>query len=168
MTPRPLLILIVFILGALAATALGFGVYTVPNHGGPAYGELQDVLQHALGDTEPSLPGPPRTLPVEPLGADSGAAARDWPPSPATDSAPATWLAGAVAASPAAIRAWLGPAVLATSSTRGDTVRTVLWRLTLERGCPLMSRFEATSVGRAERTTRFIALASNCPAPRPR
>jgi hypothetical protein len=163
MTPRPVPTLIVFLLGALAAMALGFGVYTVPNHGGPAYGDLQDLLQRALGDPEPALPGPPRGLPVQPPGADSEAARPDWPPSPERDSVVAAWLAGAVAADPAAMRAWLGPAVLATSSTRGDTVRTVLWRMTLHHGCPLLSRLDATSVGRASGSTRFVSLASNCP-----
>jgi len=168
MTPRPVPTLIVFLLGALAAMALGFGVYTVPNHGGPAYGDLQDLLQHALGDREPLLPGPPRTLPVQSLGADSGPSTPDWPPSPQRDSVVAAWLAGAVAADSAAMRSWLGPAVLATSSARGDTVRTVLWRVTLHHGCPLLSRLDATSVGRASGNTRFVSLVSTCPRRAPR
>jgi len=153
---------------ALAAglvMAFLFGMYTTPNHGGPAYGSLEALLERALGDSPTPLPGPPRKLPVQPLGPDSSPPGSDWPPMPEVDSVPAAWLAAAVAADRDAVRAWLGPAVLATSSTAGDTARTVLWRLTLRPGCPVVSRFEATSVGRASRTTRFTALASSCPRP---
>jgi hypothetical protein len=167
MTPRRIPTLITFALAAGVATVFFFGMYTTPNHGGPAYGDLEILLERALGDSATPLPGPPRGLPVQSLGADSGPAGTDWPPSPESDSAPAAWLAAAVAADRDAIRAWLGPAVLATSTTVGDTVRTVLWRLSLHRGCPFVSRLDATSVGRATRSTRtrFIDLGSSCPGP---
>jgi hypothetical protein len=168
MTPRRLPTIVAFGITAAVAIAFGFGMYTTPNHGGPAYGDLEDLLQRALGDSVPPLPGPPRALPVQPLGADSGAAGHDWPPRPESDPETSAWLAAAIAGDPAAIRAWLGPAVLATSSAEGDTVRTVLWRVTLRRGCPLVSRFWATSIGRTERSTRFVSLSSDCPRLAPR
>jgi hypothetical protein len=165
MTARRIPTLVAVTLAAGVGAMFLFGMYTTPNHAGPAYGDLESLLERALGDSPPPLPGPPRGLPVESIGADSGRATADWPPSPESDSAPAEWLAAAVAADRDAIRAWLGPAVLATSSMSGDTVRTVLWRLSLRRGCPFVSRLEAVSVGRATRTTRFVSLASNCPRP---
>ena len=165
MTPRRVPTLIGITLATAVAMVFLFGMYTVPNHGGPAYGDLADLLERALGDSAAPLPGPPRTLPVQPIGAESGRSPQDWPPRPESDSGPTAWLAGAIAADLAAIRAWLGPAVLSTSSSRGDTVRTVFWRLSLRHGCRLVSRLEATSVGRTTGTTRFIALASNCPGP---
>ena len=140
MTPRRIPTLIAVALAAGVGMVFLFGMYTTPNHAGPAYGDLEDLLARALGDSSPPLPGPPRGLPVEPAGADSGAGTPDWPPSPGSDPAAAEWLAAAVAADRDAVRAWLGPAVLATSSAAGDTARTVLWRLTLRRGCPFVSR----------------------------
>jgi hypothetical protein len=163
MTPRRVPSLAAFALAATVAIAFGFGMYTRPNHGGPAYGELEDLLEHGLGDSAPPLPGPPRTLPVQVLGGDAGASRPDWPPSPGSDPGVTDGLAGAIAADRDAVRAWLGPAVLATSNTVGDTVRTVLWRLTLHRGCPPVSRLQATSVGRATGATRFVSLTSDCP-----
>ena len=163
MTPRRTPTLVAFTLAAGAGMVLLFGMYTTPNHAGPAYGDLESLLERALGDVPPPLPGPPRGLPVEPADGDSTRGAPDWPPTPGRDSVAAAWLAAAVAADRDAVRAWLGPAVLATSSASGDTVRTVLWRVTLHRGCPFVSRLEAVSVGRASRTTRFVSLGSNCP-----
>jgi hypothetical protein len=167
MTPRRVPTLIGLSLAAAVAGVFLFGMYTTPNHGGPAYGDLEDLLKAALGVPVPALPGPPRGLAVQPIGDDTGPSAHDWPPHPESDSAPAAWLARAVATDRDAVRAWLGPAVLATSSMEGDTVRTVLWRLSLRRGCPFVSRLDATSVGRATRSTRtrFIGLDSSCPGP---
>jgi len=165
MTLRRIPTLMAVALMAGVAMVFFFGMYTTPNHGGPAYGALESLLDRALGDQPPPLPGPPRKLPVQSLGPDSGPPGSDWPPTPEIDSGPARWLAAAVAADRDAVRAWLGPAVLATSSTAGDTARTILWRLTLRGDCPLVSRFEATAVGRGRRTTRFVSLASSCPRP---
>jgi len=163
MTPRRTPTLVAVALAAAVGMVFLFGMYTTPNHAGPAYGDLEDLLERALGDYPPPLPGPPRGLPVEPAGADSGRRTSDWPPSPASEPAAAAWLAAAVVSDRDAVRAWLGSAVLATSSAAGDTARTVLWRLTLRRGCPFVSRLDAVSVGRTTRTTRFVSLASSCP-----
>ena len=63
LTPRRVPTLIGIALAAGVAIVFLFGMYTTPNHGGPAYGDLKDLLQAALGVAPPALPGPPRGLP---------------------------------------------------------------------------------------------------------
>lgn len=150
----------------LILVALSFTVYTLPNHGGPSYGDVQGVLRAALGDQPAAVPGPPASLPVQAVQLPESAA----PPfghgisaPPRIDSAADAWLARAVDEDPAAVRAWLGVAVLSVSTSVGDTARTTLWRLTIHHGCPLVSRMHATVVGRYTDSTRVVRLTANCP-----
>jgi hypothetical protein len=155
--PRLLaLLLTVLVIGLVLTT------YTLPNHGGGAYWDLHGLISHALGDRKPPLPGPPSVLPVRPV--DSTLV--PWPDT-GLDSVdirqPGEWIARAARGDSAALREWLGAAVLATATVHGDTVRTTLWRLTLHHACPLLSRMRATSVGRLRGETRVVALTADCP-----
>lgn len=147
---------------------IGLTTYTLPNHGGSGYSDLHDLFARALGDSEPRLPGPPASLPIQIL-TDSAAprAASVRPPGFGLDSSqPQRWTAQAVRKDSSAIRGWLGSAVLATSTADGDTAYTTLWRLTLHSGCPLVSRLHATSVGVSVGTARLVSVRANCPGSR--
>lgn len=160
MSPRGIRILA--LLAIVSAMAYSVTSYTQPNHGGPAYSHLHDLLSHALGDRRPSKPGPRSDLVV--ISVDSGYL-RVNPARPydlAAEPTVLATLAAAVAEDSAAVRAWLGKLVLATSTADGDTVRTRLWRPTLHAGCPLVSRLEAVAVGRTSREWTYIALSSDC------
>jgi hypothetical protein len=161
--PTTLFPKLVALLATLLLIGLGLTTYTLPNHAGPAYGDLRDLIGHTLGDRGPPLPGPSGALPITPMdsafaplasGQDAGAAA---PPEPHE------WVARAARLDSAALRDWLGDAVLATATVHGDTVRTTLWRLTLRHTCPLLSRMHAVSIGRTMGDTRIVSLSADCP-----
>ncbi len=152
----------------LAAVMVGMGLttYTFPILGGPASGELHDLLARALGDSDARLPGPPATLAIGPLpiappgiSADSSAGVAQ----PQLGTQPEAWATEAVARDSAALRGWLGPGVLPAAVVMGDTVRTTLYRITLHRGCPLLSRLQATSVGQVSRQLRIVSVRTDCP-----
>jgi hypothetical protein len=157
----------VLLLLAAAALALGFALtrYTLPDHEGPAYGDVKDLLEAALGGRQPAIPAPPPKLAIQPVPSDSLPFRHTASAPPPASPAAADWLRRAVATDPEAVHAWLGSAVLAVSTMQGDTIETVLWRVAFHPRCPLISRLTATSVGRAEGATRIVALRSNCPDP---
>jgi hypothetical protein len=45
---------------------------------------------------------------------------------------------------PAALRAWLGWAVMPVATTDGDTVRLRMYRPRMHPGCPMIDRIDAT------------------------
>jgi len=140
---------------------LGFGLttYTQPNPG--ASGDIHDLIGRALGDREPSLPGPPGSLGIA---RDPAAAPRGSDSIPLLDAGPAgEWVRLAASHDSTALRAWLGHAVLATSTVHGDTIETTLWRLTLHHDCPVLSRLHATSTGRSRGPERLVSLQADCP-----
>jgi hypothetical protein len=153
---------ILALLATVLLLSIGLTTYTLPNHGGIAYGDLHDLIGRALGDRGPPLPGPPGILPIE--GVDSTLTPIHTRSTDSVDTGQATeWITHAVARDSAALREWLGPLVLATATVHGDSVQTTLWRVTLRRGCPLLSRMDATSVGRGSGETAIVALSADCP-----
>jgi hypothetical protein len=151
-------------IGVALAVALGFTTYTAPNHAGAAYSDIHDLIALALGDArQPPLPGPPSTLPIGPLDTFPAGLA----PSPSRPAAgptePRDWIARAVTRDSAALRGWLGGAVVVTAAVQGDTARTTLWRVTLHPGCPLVSRMQAISVGHAQGSPQLAFLTADCP-----
>ena len=161
--PATLLPKLLALLATLLLIGLGLTTYTLPNHAGGAYGDLRDLIGHMLGDRGPPLPGASGALPIAPV--DSGFA----PLASAQDAQavaprePEEWVARAARVDSAALRDWLGDAVLATATVHGDTVRTTLWRLTLRHSCPLLSRMHAVSIGRTMGDTRIVSLSADCP-----
>jgi hypothetical protein len=157
--PATALSRVLLVLAVTVLLGLGLSTYTLPNHGGGTYQELHDLIAAALGDTRASLPGPPHSLPILP----------DSTLQPMLETgdtlapAPPAWIGLAAGQDSAALRGWLGRAVLVTAEVRGDTVETTLWRVTLRGSCPLLSRLHATSVGRVTGRTRFVMLAADCP-----
>jgi hypothetical protein len=157
----------------LAAVALSLGLtkYTAPIHGGPAYATLRDLFGRALGDSRPTLPGPPTTLQLNPAPVPPGPTPElgeriATPPGPLGEfdtSQPQRWATLMAARDSAALRAWLGIAVLPMAVVHGDTVETTLLRLTLRRGCPILSRLKATSVGQLSRNLQLVAVTADCP-----
>jgi hypothetical protein len=138
---------------------IGLSTYTLPNHSGGSYQDLRGLIGGALGDARASLPGPPAALPIHP---DSTLR----PMLAASDTAgagPPEWIRLAANRDSAALRGWLGRTVLVTAEVHGDTIQTTLWRVTLGRSCPLLSRMHATTVGRVTGVTRFVALTADCP-----
>jgi hypothetical protein len=159
--PTTLLPRLLAVLATIVLLGVGLTTYTLPNHGGAAYGDLHDLITRALGEREPRLPGPPGTLPITTdatLPPMTGAAPDSLEGNPTPD-----WIVRAVEQDPAQLRAWLGSAVLATATVHGDTVQTTLWRLTLQRSCPLVSRMRATSIGRGMGMPRIVSLRADCP-----
>lgn len=151
------------VLGTILALGYGFTRYTLPNHGGPAYGQLHSLLAGVLGDRPPTVPDAAGAFPIQPVDSTVQEFRHRKPGPPPSDSAVTSWLTTAVERDPPAVRAWLGWAVLSISVTSGDTVRTTLWRLTLHRDCPLVSRLHALAVGRASEEPRFLRLTADCP-----
>lgn len=147
----------------LLALAFAMTRYTLPNHGSPAYGEIERLLEDALGTRPAAIPEAPAAMRLEPVPAPPMEFRDRVPAPPPIEPGAAAWLARGVANDAGAVRGWLGAAVLATSTTSGDTVHTVLWRLTLHRGCPFVSRLHATATGRATGELRFVALDADCP-----
>jgi len=154
----------------VAALGLGLTKYTSPIHGGPAYADLRHFLGRALGDHAPVLPGPPPALDLTPASAlpapirNPELGDRIAPETAARDiSQPQRWFARMAARDSAALRGWLGVAVLPTAVVHGDTVETTLLRLTLHRGCPILSRLTAISVGQASWRPRLVSVTANCP-----
>jgi hypothetical protein len=157
----------------VGALGLGYTKYTAPIHGGPAYADLHELITRALGDTQPMLPGPPPALPLDPVRPGTGTAEPQLgahvrtDPATASDTVtttqPREWAAWAAAHDPAALRAWLGSAVVPATVVRGDRAETTLLRVTLARGCPLVSVLTARFVGQAVRRPRLVHVAADCP-----
>ena len=57
---------------------------------------------------------------------------------------PAAWAREAADRDPAALRAWLGWAVIPIATTDGDTVRLRMYRPRMHAGCPVIDRIDAT------------------------
>jgi hypothetical protein len=151
---------LILLIATVVLLGLGLTTYTQPNPG--ASGDVHDLISRVLGDREPQLPGPPGALAIQrdsarPSPADSLAP-------PADTGAAGGWVRLAASHDSAALRAWLGHAVLATSTVHGDTIETTLWRLTLHHSCPVLSRLHATSIGRSRGPERLIALRADCPS----
>jgi hypothetical protein len=125
----------------------------------PAPSDIAHLISRALGDADPPLPHGDSVLSTGGvvLSATSGETApkapglaRDLYPGPwasASESMagtqPSEWARRAATQNPAALRAWLGWAVLSVATTDGDTVRLRMYRLRLQPGCPLVDRVEA-------------------------
>jgi hypothetical protein len=152
-----------FALAAVLGLALGLTTYTFPIIGRIEDKAVTSLLHQALQDTVTPLPSPPAELGVAPVATPT--------PDPfgerfATDTTvpaaaqPAAWAARAASLDPGALRDWLNQAGLFTGATEADTVRTTLWRLTLHRGCPLLSRLRTVST---LSTDRLVEISSDCP-----
>ncbi len=152
---------------AVLAAGLGLRTYTLPMHGGPTYGEIRELLGRALGDSQPGLPGPPAGLPVQTVGPDTSTARELVPETSTVPSQPERWATEAVRRDSAAVRAWLGEAVLVTAQVDADTVETSFWRLALHPGCPWLSRLRARSAGPSSgyAAMRLVSLGADCPGP---
>jgi hypothetical protein len=152
---------LLFAAAAVFGLILGLTTYTFPIIGHLSDDDAIAVIRHALRDSATALPGPPSSLPIQnyvrtadPLG---NAVQRQ--PSAAAPQ-PAAWAARAAAIDSAALRDWLNRPGLFTGSSDGSTRTTTLWRLTLHRGCPLISRFTtATEIG----TGQLVEISSDCP-----
>lgn len=164
MPPATLVPKFLALLATLLLVGIGLTTYTQPNHGGGAYWALHLLLGRALGDHGPPLPGPTDALPITTVDSAIGPPTQAPEGDTATAAQPPEWLARAVRRDSQAVRAWLGAAVLATATVHGDTVRTTLWRLTLHRSCPFLSRMHAVSVGHRAGEPRIVSLSADCPA----
>lgn len=150
----------------LGATAVSLTTYTQPIFAADRNGPVEQLLRQALGDSTRLPAGWSSTatgiaLSAVPSAPESLAPA---PVSPA-----AAWARSAVAADSGAVRAWLSPAVLEIGGVARDTVRLTLYRLTLHRGCPLLSRLDAVLAGNT-RSLEVARVETTCPPlpfPRP-
>jgi hypothetical protein len=112
------------------------------------------ALAAASGETAPGAPGLARRLYSGPWGSVGEAA---------VESQPMEWALQAATRDPAALRAWLGWAVMPVATTDGDTVRLRMYRLRLRSGCPMIDRIEAAltrSTGSWE--TRIVRVEGGC------
>jgi hypothetical protein len=157
------LITIVGFGGAAAAALTRFGS---PIEGAATDPELYKLIAEGSpghGVTPITVPAPISALGIAPV-PDTARSRDSEPRDTSTRIDPVTaWRAVAVNKDSIAVRQWLGPWVLATGETRGDTVRLTLWRLTLHSGCPLISRLVATSIGAASYQYRRVKVSSTCP-----
>jgi hypothetical protein len=153
-----------FLIGALM---LGLTTYTLPNHGTPSYATLRSLITSSLGDPPPALPSAEQNLEIQ-----ATTPSRPHPEDHAAPEAPAStvpaaqaveWVRAAAARDSTALRNWLDPLVLVTAVTEGDTVRTVLRRLSIHGRCPVLSTLRLTSVGRAPGHLRLIRISGSCP-----
>jgi hypothetical protein len=154
-------------IAALIALCIGLSTYTLPMHGGPTYGDVRDLLSRALGDSQPSLPVAPASLALHPVAPPMELNQRRGESAvlavaPASSQAQA-WATEAAGRDPAAVRAWLGDAVLVTAVVEGDTVVTTLRRLTLHRGCPWLTQLRAQSAGVGTGALQIVSLTADCP-----
>lgn len=166
MRSRPAMIPKVAFLAAIAgALAIGLTTYTFPFVGtlDDLDSELAALFHHGLGDSIPSLPGPPRQLsvvssgsattptgPIIPAHADTGAE-----PDPA-----AAWVAQAATADSGAVRAWLIQRLFFTGAIQDTTVRSRFRRVTLHSGCPVISHL---SIVQVRATGQVLSVSSDCP-----
>jgi hypothetical protein len=151
----------------VAALSLGLTTYTLPNHGTPSYAALRALVTTSLGESLPAVPPADRNLdiqPATPFGASPADLATTEERASTMPAAEAVeWVRAAADQDSAALRAWLGRLVLVTAITDGDTVRTVLRRLTFHGRCPLLSALHLTSVGQARGSLRLTGITGSCP-----
>jgi hypothetical protein len=162
--PNSALLPKLFFAGAiLFAIGLGLTTYTSPIVGRLHDADLIVVLDQALGDTVPALPGLPMQLkavavegPTQAPGLEVGNRGAGTP----AEAGPSNWASRAAASDSAALRGWLTQPVLMTASVEGNSVHITRRRLTLRSGCPLVSHLWSVE----ERTTgRLVDLSSDCP-----
>ena len=126
----------------------------------PVPSDVSHLIGLALGETDPQLPHGDSVLSttgvvvatahVETTPEAPGLAGRlysgPWGSAAEfeAEAQPTEWARQAATRDSAALRAWLGWAVLSVASTDGDTVRVRMYRLRLHPGCPLVDRIEAT------------------------
>lgn len=154
---------IAFALFAGGACLLGLTTYTSPVIGPLRDDRVAGLLHRALGDPAVTLPAPPRELPIQPRSSLTIGPEAPAEPAPASDSGAALsrWATRSAAADSTALRAWLDRRSFLRTVTRGDTVVTILLRLTLRRGCPLASHLW---IREDVRHDRLLGLRSDCPA----
>jgi hypothetical protein len=152
---------------SLGAAALGFTTYTRPIEGAGTDPDLRALIVRALHDSEPTLPSASTYLPVEVERPDSLQLAASRPNSDQGPSGQVTdWLRRAALTDSAALRGWLGGWVGATVTTQHDAIHLTLYRLTLHRGCPLLSTLQTTSRRSANWQDRLTRIQSTCPVVR--
>lgn len=123
--------------------------------------DLAQLIHKALGEAEPrsSLPHGDSILSKEgvTLSAVSGDSAADTPAlarrlysgpwgsagESAMETQPTAWAREAANRDPAALRAWLGWAVIPIATTDGDTVRLRMYRPRIRSRCPIIDRIDA-------------------------
>jgi len=166
MSRDSVLICLITVVGFAGAAAAALTRYGSPIEGAATDPELQKLI----AEESPGPRGTPNNVsaPVSALGIaplhDTARSGGSQPGDTSTTVDPVSaWRAVAVEKDSIAVRQWLGPWVLATGETRGDTVRLTLWRLTLRPGCPLISRLVATSIGAASYEYRRVKVTSTCP-----
>jgi hypothetical protein len=124
--------------------------------------DLARLIHQALGEADGSSPLPhgDSILSKEgvALSAVSGDSAADTPAlarrlysgrwgsagEPGMELQPTVWAGEAAMRDPAALRAWLGWAVMPVATTDGDTVRLRMYRPRMHPGCPMIDRIDAT------------------------
>lgn len=152
---------LLFGLIAVAGLILGLTTYTFPIIGRMRDGDVIAVIHRSLGDTATTLPGPPSSLQiqndVQPASPFGHSAERET--SPAAPQ-PIAWAAEAAAADSAALRDWLEYRGLFTGSSDGSTRTTTLWRLTLHRGCPFVTRLRTVAM---IASNQLVEISSDCP-----
>jgi len=169
--PRHLLPAALATCGALGAAGLALTTYTAPIGGASSDPALYNLIARALHDSQVT-PGLHLGMSPLPLGPAS-TAAEPWNHSTAPQgpvepfgvpSGPAVWAAHAAQADSGALRDWLGRWVLATSTTKGDTVRMTLRRWSTRPGCPWVSSLVATTAGVLKGEYRLVDITATCPA----
>ena len=169
--PRHLLPAALATLGALGAAGLALTTYTAPIRGASSDPVLYNLIAAALHDSQ-ITPGPHLGMSPLPLGPAS-TAAEPWTHSTAprdpvepfgVPHEPTVWATQAAQADSGALRDWLGRWVLATSTTKGDTVRMTLRRWSARPGCPWVSSLVATTAGVVRGEYRLVDITATCPA----
>jgi hypothetical protein len=155
--------LLVAALGTALAVAMGLTTYTSPSHSSAPYDGVRSLISSSLHDSQPGLPpyhGRIGLVAVPPpeAGIDTGAGV-----GPPVSPAARAWARSAAASDSAALRAWLGPLVLATATTEADTTRITLRRISLEPGCPWMSTLRAVYANDGGWDLRLLRVSANCP-----
>lgn len=165
--PRSLLPAALATCGVLGAAGLALTTYTAPIRGASSDPALYNLIAGALHDSL-LTPGPHLGLSPLPVGpspaASESAALRGQIERSDAPSGPATWAARAARADSGALRDWLGRWVLATSVTKGDTVRMTLRRWSSRPGCPWVSSLVATTGGVLRGEYRLVDIRATCPA----
>ena len=152
---------LLFGIAAVVGLILGLTTYTFPIIGTVRDADVEAVIHRALGDAPTALPGPPASLPIQHSAqpADPFGEKFEREPTPAAPQ-PAAWAAEAATDDSTALREWLDHSGLFTGSIQATTRSTTLWRLTLHRGCPLVSRLRTvTTIA----TGQLVGITSDCP-----